>query len=68
MKDRAPARSKHPLRLQRGWERSRLEADLLAAAYELVVPRQRQPVPAGKQRIVSDNSISPSQSSKGVSA
>ena len=69
MKDRAPARSKHPLRLQRGWERSRLEADLLAAAYELLVPLPRQPVPAAKQRIVTDaNPDSPSRPSKGASA
>lgn len=69
MKDRAPARSKHPLRLQRGWERSRLEADLLAAAYELLVPQQRQPIPADKQPIVTDvDPIPPSRPSKGASA
>jgi hypothetical protein len=69
MKDRAPAQSKHPLRLQRGWERSRLEADVLAATYELLVPLLRQPAPADKQRIVTDaNLVPPSRPSKGASA
>ncbi len=68
MKDRAPTRSKPPLRLQRGWQRSRLEADLLAAAYELLLPRQRQLVPAGKQAIVTDANPDAPSYSKGVSA
>lgn len=43
--DRPLTRSQHPLRVQRSCERSRLEADLLTAAYELAVPVHRRTLP-----------------------
>jgi hypothetical protein len=67
--DRPLTRSQRPLHVQRRCERSRLEADLLANAYELVIPRQRQPLPAGKQPTGNDRTPQRSStSSKGVSA
>lgn len=36
--DRAHARTQRPLHVQRGCERSRLEDDLVASAYQLAVP------------------------------
>ena len=46
---RAPARTQRTLRVQRRFERSRLEDDLVAAAYQLAVPvprrSQRRPDP-----------------------
>ena len=40
----ARPRTRPPLHLQRGCERSRLEAQLVAAAYELAVPIRRRPL------------------------
>jgi site-specific DNA recombinase len=40
--ERARARTKRTVQVQRGFERSRLEGDLVAAAYELAVPIRRQ--------------------------
>ncbi len=44
--DRAHARTKRTLRVQRAFERSRLEEHLIAAAYELAVPPLRRARPA----------------------
>ncbi len=40
--ERARARTKRALHLQRDFERSRLEDELVAAAYEMAVPVQRR--------------------------
>jgi len=42
----APTRRPPPL--TRGFQRSRLEEDLLTAAYALVLPVLRRPLPAGR--------------------
>jgi len=43
-------RTRPPFHLQRGCERSRLEAQLVAAAYELALPVSRQVV-SGRQHL-----------------
>ena len=43
--ERAQVRTRQLLNLQRGFERSRLEDQLVAAAYELALPIQRCSVP-----------------------
>ena len=48
--DRAHARTKRLLHVQRGCERSRLEDDLVAAAYELAVPILRRSRPEPRRR------------------
>ena len=40
--ERAHVRTRQPLPLQRGFERSRLEEQLVVTAYELAVPIRRQ--------------------------
>jgi len=40
----AHSRTRPPWRLQRGYEGSRLEAQLIATAYELALPICRQPL------------------------
>jgi hypothetical protein len=47
------ARIRPPWRLQRGYEGSRLEAQLIATAYELALPIRRQPL-SRPQRSLSD--------------
>ena len=42
--ERAQVRTKQLLNLQRGFERSRLEEQLVATAYERAVPIRRQPL------------------------
>jgi hypothetical protein len=44
--ERARLRTRPLLSLQRAFERSRLEEQLVTTAYELAVPLRRQPVPA----------------------
>ncbi len=43
--ERAHVRTRQLLNLQRGFERSRLEDQLVAAAYELALPIRRQALP-----------------------
>jgi hypothetical protein len=47
--ERAHVRTRQLLNLQRGFERSRLEDQLVAAAYELALPIRRQPLPTTQQ-------------------
>ena len=51
--ERARVRTRQLLNLQRGFERSRLEDQLVAAAYELALPIRRQALPA-TQRVQED--------------
>lgn len=62
------ARTKQPLCLQRHFERSRLEGELMAGAYELAVPRRHQALPAPGRPGTADASNNTSAISKGVSA
>jgi hypothetical protein len=48
--ERARARTKRTVRLQRDFERSRLEDDLVATAYEVAVPVQRRPLSSTRRR------------------
>ncbi len=43
--ERAHVRTRRLLNLQRGFERSRLEDQLVAAAYEVALPLRRQALP-----------------------
>jgi hypothetical protein len=43
--ERAHVRTRQPLNLQRGFERSRLEDQLVATAYEWALPVRRQALP-----------------------
>jgi hypothetical protein len=45
---RVHARRRQPPNTERGFERSRLEDQLLAAAYELALPLLRRPLPGGR--------------------
>lgn len=58
---RARAQTNRSVHLQRDFERSRLEADLVATAYELAVPVQRRPSTTAQQR-AADSSRSPQSS------
>jgi hypothetical protein len=60
--DRAENRTRARLKVDRGCERSRLERQLLAAAYDLVTPLLRRPLapstasrPAGPHTSVGDS-------------
>ena len=48
---RAENETRKLLKVERGWERSRLEEQLLAVAYDLVTPLVRRvlPLPSGDQ-------------------
>ena len=48
--ERAHLRTRQLLNLQRGFERSRLEDQLVAAAYELALPIQRYALPTTQRR------------------
>ncbi len=48
--ERARARTKRAVQVQRSFERSRLEDDLVAAAYELAVPVPRRSRSFAQQR------------------
>ena len=63
--ERARARTKRPLHVQRGCERSRLEDDLVATAYELAVPSLRGSRSAPRCRAPNTSSHLPSPSSAG---
>jgi hypothetical protein len=43
-----PSQGKKPLAVRRGCKRSRLEAQLLAAAYEALCPIAKRPLPASE--------------------
>ena len=58
--DRAHARTKRTVRLQRDFERSRLEGDLVATAYELAVPVPRRPLSSARRR-AANSSLPPQQ-------
>jgi hypothetical protein len=51
--ERAHVRTRQLLNLQRGFERSRLEGQLIAAAYESALPIRRQAIPT-TQRVQED--------------
>jgi hypothetical protein len=51
--ERAHVRTRQLPPVQRGFERSRLETQLIATAYELAVPIRRQALPA-PQRCLAD--------------
>jgi len=53
--DRIEPSSKNPLSVRRGFSRSRLEGELAAWAYEIVVPEVRKPV-LPRQRVLGSNS------------
>jgi hypothetical protein len=61
--DRPLTQFKHPLHVKRSCERSRLEIDLWATAYELIVPEQRRTLPP--PQVNADRENPPN---KGVSA
>jgi hypothetical protein len=48
--ERARVRTRQLPPLQRGFERSRLEAQLIASAYELALPPRRQPLTSKQDR------------------
>ncbi len=66
----AHSRTRPPWHLQRGYEGSRLEAQLIATAYELALPIRRQPLfrpqPSSSNAEVSQHSSRPRP--EGVSA
>jgi hypothetical protein len=67
--ERAHVRTRQPLYLQRGYERSRLEAQLVATAYELAVPIRRQPLSTPPRSRPDDGpKDQPSATSGGLSA
>jgi len=58
--ERARARTKRSVHLQRDFEHSRLEDALVAAAYELAVPVRRRPQ-SSAQRRATNPSLPPRQ-------
>jgi hypothetical protein len=58
--ERAHVRTRQLPPLQRGFECSRLEGQLIAAAYELAVPIHRQPLPTPQHSPVADTCPDPS--------
>jgi hypothetical protein len=66
--ERVRARTKRPLCLQRHFERSRLEGQLIAGAYELAIPLRCQALPSPSRPGTDGVSNNPSPISKGVSA
>jgi hypothetical protein len=67
--ERALVRTRQLLKLQRGFERSRLEDQLIAAAYEWALPLQRQALPTTPR--ISQDEIprdQPSTATGGLSA
>lgn len=66
---RPRARTTRPLQVQRGFERARLEDDLVAAAYALAVPIQRRSrSSAGRHATSSTSSPQQSAPAGGLSA
>jgi hypothetical protein len=63
--DRAHARTKRTVPLQRSFERSRLEEDLVATAYELAVPVLRRSRSSPRRRTPNPSPHSQPQSSAG---
>lgn len=66
--DRARARSKQPPHLRRDFEQSRLEDQLIAAAYELVAPITRRALPASRRCKADDVPQQPPSTAGGFSA
>jgi len=67
--DRAHVRTKQFLNLRRGFECSRLEDQLIAAAYEWALPIRRQSLPtASRTRQVEVSKDQPSTATGGLSA
>jgi hypothetical protein len=58
--ERAHVRTRQLPPLQRSFEGSRLEEQLIASAYELAVPIRRQPLPTPQRSPVADACLDPS--------
>jgi hypothetical protein len=51
----SPSQGKKPLTVRRGCKRSRLESQLLAAAYELLTPISKRPLPTPQSELEPKN-------------
>jgi hypothetical protein len=65
---RAHVRTRRPQPLRRAFERSRLEEQLAATAYELACPRCRQPLSTPQHRRQEDARQQPPATKGGLSA